>query len=215
MDSVQQPTPGLPVPENAAPAAQQGGIIQQAQQQEIAAQDTSGEQATPEEQKEYERAANAVARIVYGTDQETSDTIADSVIAEDKIGSLTQAALSVFTQVDKKIDIDEAVMAQVVEDTVEMVADVAEKKNGIFLTEDELGNALIATWEGVIFMMGGDSDMAEDYAELTAGMSEQEIVGIQQEFGARLEGVKQQREQGFAQVENAQPTQQIGGPANG
>jgi hypothetical protein len=185
-----------PLPPNPAPPPQEGE-----------------EAATPEEQQEYERVAEAMISVIYGESggDAASNTVADSIIAEDKVGSAIQTGVTIISQVDKQVDIADVVVPQVVEDTVEMLADIAEQKNGIVFSQEEMESTLMGVWEGIMYILGGDAPIEPDFAEASAGMTSEDIGAMKQEYDARLGsavGGQEQQQMGGVQ-------QQAGPPAQG
>jgi len=175
------------------------------------------EPANSEEQAEYERAANAMVSLVYGDagGDKASNTIADSILAEDKIGSAVQMGVTLIAEVDKKIDMDDVVIPQIVEDTVTMLADVAEQKNGISFSPEEMESTLMGVWEGVMYMMGGDAEIQPDFDMATEGMSPGDIQNMEKEYQARLGGAMKNQEAQQMSAVQPQPQQQVGGPPSG
>lgn len=208
--------PGMPT-QSPAQSAQQPGMP--TQQPGMATQppglEAMGDEepATPEEQAEYERAANAFVSVIYGESggDQTSDTVADSILAEDPVGTLIQTGITLIAEVDKQIDIDDGVLAQITQDIVEMLADVAEQKNGIVLEQPDLDAALMGLWEGVMTVVGGDEAIEPAYAEATAGLSPEDINAVQQTYDAQLSAA-QQRQQARLPGAGQQPMPQDGQP---
>lgn len=146
------------------------------------------EPASPEEQAEYERVMDEIIDVVYGESggDRVSDSIADSIQPGDTVGSMIQTGTMLIGQMDKKLDMDDTVIPQVVEDVTEILADVAETKNGVALTQEELEASLMGIWEGVMYLLGGDAPIEPDFQEATQGMSQQDLAAMQQEYDARL-----------------------------
>ncbi len=197
----QAPAPGA-APVDAQGAMPGGGMMQgnpqdplgggprlAASEQQAGPPSPEGEEpATPEEQAEYERVMDEIIDVVYGESggDKTSDAIADSIIPEDKIGSLIQAGTMLIGTMDQKLDMDDTVIPQVVEDVTEMLADVAEKKNGIEFSQEEMESGLMGIWEGVMYLVGGDSPIEPDFQEATQGMSQQDLASMHEEYNSRL-----------------------------
>ena len=146
------------------------------------------EPASAEEQAEYERVMDEIIDVVYGDSggDQASDAIANAIIPEDKMGSLIQAGTMLIGQMDKKLDMDDSVVPQVVEDVTEILVDVAESKNGIQFSQEEMEAGLMGIWEGVMYLIGGDSPIEPDFSEATQGMSANDMAAMQQEYDARL-----------------------------
>jgi hypothetical protein len=139
---------------------------------------TGDEEASPEEQQEYERALGAVNRVMYG-DPNTSRSIADQLRPEDKIGSTVKASILLIKQLDEKIDMDEVVIPQITQEVADRMIDMGEQVKGMEFSEQDAQAVLGATWEGVMEVFGIDP---ETYEEFTQGMSEQDIQGYSQQY---------------------------------
>lgn len=155
------------------------------------------EPATQSEQQEYERAANAISSIVYGDSggDKASDTVADGLKAEDKMGSLIQTGVTLIAEVDKQIDMDDIVIPQIVEDVTEMLVDVAEQKNGLQYTREEMEAGVMGIWEGIMFVLGGDAEIEPDFALASQGLGKEDIEAMNQEYQMRLQNATGAQEQ--------------------
>lgn len=155
------------------------------------------EPATQAEQQEYERAANAISSIVYGENggDEASNTIADGLMPEDKIGSLIHTGVSLIAEVDKQIDMDDIVVPQIVEDVTEMLVDVAQAKNGIEYTQEEMEAGVMGIWEGIMYVLGGDAEIEPDFALASQGLGKEDIEAMNQEYQTRLQNATGAQEQ--------------------
>lgn len=169
------------------------------------------EPATPEEEAHYEMALNVTAKIIYGEKDKTSNTIADSIVKENKPGSLMQTGLMLLKKVDDAIDLDPIVVPQLIEDTVKMLTDVAMNKNGIEFTDQEVKAAQMGMFEGVMAAIGGDEDMSQDFSEITQSMSPQELEQMKQEYQSTLGSVKAEQESIDTQVQPQVNSVQAGG----
>lgn len=137
------------------------------------------QEATPEEQAEYERAVGALSKVLYENDQ-TSSAIVRQLVPEERIGSVAKASMLIIQQLDDKFDFDETVIPELTQETVDRVIDLFENsKLDDEFTEQEAQAALGATWEGVMEMYGIDEDQ---YAEMTAGMSQEDFKGFENEY---------------------------------
>lgn len=136
-------------------------------------------EATPEEQAEYERAMEALSLILYENEQ-TSAAIVKQLNPQEKVGSVAKASMLTIQQLDMKFDFDDVVIAQLTEETVDRIIDLYENtQQDEEFTPQEAQGALGATWEGVMEMYGMDED---DYAQLTAGMTEDDFKGYEQQY---------------------------------
>ena len=154
-----------------------------------------GEQASPEEQQNYESAVNAMGKLVYGTKQKTSNTIADSIVEQNKTGSLIQTGLMLLDKVDSIVDLNPAVIPELIGDAVQMLTDVAEQKNGIQFTQDEADGASMGIFEAIMSMIGGDQPMDQDFSSLTENISPEELQGMTEMYRQKLQAAKGSQDQ--------------------
>jgi len=136
------------------------------------------EEATPDEQAEYERAVSALGKVLY-ENEKTSDAIARQLDPGEKVGGVAKASMLVLTQIDNKLDLDEVVIPEFAQEVVDRVIDLYENIHGDEFNEQETTAAMGATWEGLMEAYGIDE---ADYAELTAGMTEQDIKGYKEQY---------------------------------
>lgn len=137
------------------------------------------EQASPEEQQEYQRAMKALSQVLYANDK-TSNAIVDQIDPNDKVGSTAKVNMLVMQQLDKKINMDESIVAQMTQEVAERIMELAEARHGFEYSEREAQVILGATWEGVAQMFGVTAEDAQ---------------GLAQELGPdNLANVKQQHE---------------------
>lgn len=144
----------------------------------------SEEQASQEEQAEYERASDAITAVIYRED-ETANAVADMLQPKDKIGSTVQATLMILKQVDDQIDMDEAVIPQVMSDIADMLMDIGEQTKDMIYSDKEAQAVLGASWEGVMDLYGVDE---EAYQTATAGMDDGAVAQADQQYKEFLGG---------------------------
>lgn len=160
-------------------ASTQGGVNAARQASDTTASANAGdEDATPEEQKNYEQAMEAAKIALYENDQ-TADSISRMLQPEQKIDSTVQASLLTLSEIDKQINLDEGVVAQVAMDITDMVIDLGEEGKGIQYSEQEAQAVWGSVWEGVMEMYGVDE---EEYADFTEGMSDEEVASQEQQY---------------------------------
>lgn len=135
-------------------------------------------EATEDEQAEYERAVSALSKVLYENER-TSNAVISQLTPEERVGSIAKASMLVINQLDEKMDFDEAIIAELTQETVDRVIDLYENKHGEELTDADTQAALGATWEGIMEMYGMDED---SYAELTAGMSDDDFKGYEKQY---------------------------------
>ena len=143
----------------------------------------AGEQeASPEEQQEYEKALSALHTVLY-SNEGTSQAIVDMLQPQDKVGSVAKAGILVVQQLDEKIDLDESVFAEITMDIADRLIEMGERAKGMEFSEKESQAVMGATWEGVMELYGIDESA---YEELTQGMSPEELKGYEQEYKGYL-----------------------------
>lgn len=153
---------GVAPPDPGSTAAPEG---EGADGEEAAAGPTSsGEQATPEEQAEYERAFKALNTVVYGDDG-TSEAIAGQLQPDDKIGSVVKASLLIIKSLDEKINLDESIVAQISQDTVGMLVDIMDRVKKAPFSDQEYQQAMGSTWEGVMELFGVEGQEFDEFAK--------------------------------------------------
>jgi hypothetical protein len=136
------------------------------------------DEATPEEQAEYERAIGALGQVIYAND-DTSGAVLDQLQPEDPIGSVAKAGILLVKTLDEKLQLDEAVIPQLTIEVADRLVDLAEAKFGSEFSEQEAQAVTGATWEGVMDLFGIDP---EAYEEFVAGMSDEDIAQQQQAY---------------------------------
>ena len=170
------PGPGGPPPVNAVDTSTGGRAPGNYDLQE--------EDAAPGEQKEYERAMNALAKILYGN-KKASNGVVDQIDPEDKVGSTSKVSMLFIKALDEKINLDETVVPQMVEETTSRIMELAEARHGISYDEREAQMILGSTWEGVQIMFDMDE---QDHAELTRGEGTENLSQLKAEYEGALNG---------------------------
>ena len=154
-----------------------------------------GTQASPEEQKNYETAVKTMGQIIYGTKKKTSNTIADSIVEQNKTGSLIQTGLMLLDKVDTIVNLNPVVIPELIGDAVQMLTDVAEQKNGIQFSQDEADGAAMGIFEAIMSMVGGDQSMEQDFSGLTENISPEELQQMTQTYQQKLQAAKGPQDQ--------------------
>lgn len=165
---------GNPMP----PAAGGGGAMQPV--------DIGEEQATPEEQQEYERAMKAVAAVLY-ENEKASNSIVDQVNPNDKVSTTSKVAMLFINQLDQKIDLDEVVVADVTQEATARIMELAENRHGMQYDEREAQIIIGSVWEGVSEMFGGGQDEA-GHSELVNSIGPDKLGPLKENYEAALNG---------------------------
>lgn len=142
------------------------------------------EQATPEEQAEYERAMLALTKVLYANEQ-TSKAIVDQINPEDKVDTTSKAAMLVINQLDQKVDLDEIVVAQITQESVARIIELAETRYNTEYDDREQQAILGTVWEGVQTMFGVEP---EDTQQAAATVGADNMGALKQTYEAALNG---------------------------
>jgi len=148
---------------------------------------TKMDQATAQEQQEYERAMDALYEVLYGN-EEMSTPIVKALrdAPRSKIDPLVKTSLLIIQQIDDKIDLDEAIIAQFTADVVDRLIEIAEVRYKTQYSDKEMQIALGATWEGVIELFDG-ADQGE-FDSLTRNLDPDDISKSEKMYGELLHG---------------------------
>jgi hypothetical protein len=142
------------------------------------------ENATPEEQKEYERSMNAMAQVLYGNEK-TSNAIVDQVDPNDKVSSTAKVSMLFMQQLDEKISMDESVVSQMTEETVTRIMELAENRHQLHYDESEAQVILSTTWEGISQLFGMDE---AGHNELVNSVGADRLPQLKEQYEAALNG---------------------------
>lgn len=184
--SAQSPAPAAAAPEQ----TQTAPVQQQRPTQPTAAKKPAGgagvpeEPATPEEQQEFDRVMQAVATVLY-SNEETSNAIVDQILPDDKVGSTAKASMLFIKQLDEKVGMDEIVVAEVTQESVTRIMELAEARHSFEYTPQEAEQILGATWEGVSSMFGVDESQLN---ELVNKVGADSLPAYKEQYEAALNG---------------------------
>lgn len=141
--------------------------------------------ASGEEQEEYANAMEAMSKVVYEEDG-TFDGLMGMIENDDPVSGLIKAAATVVTEVDKKIDIPEAVIPALPRSAFGMLYEAAVKGGSMEeLSEQDELTAISATQDMVMQAYGMGT---EDFQNMTNDLSESNV--------GELEGLYNQAVQG-------------------
>lgn len=136
------------------------GLIDKAQPAGPEAAEEFGEEpATPEEQQSYEEAMEMIMQMLY-VDDKTSATIMDMIQPNAKVDSIVKASVLIIQQVDQKLDLDQAVIPELVMDVPDRLIELAETGKGMTFNDGELKAILGATQEMVMQVVDVDAGEA-------------------------------------------------------
>lgn len=177
------PPAAAPSPAGGAPAPQQG--LPQGGKATGEGVELQEVDATPEEQAEYERAMKAVATVLY-SNEGMSNSIVDQVDPADKVSSTAKVSMLLIQQLDQKVDFDEIVVAEVTQEVVARVIELAEARHSMQYGDDEMQVILASTWEGVSEMFGGTDE--QDLQQMMQSAGQENLEGLKQNHEAALRG---------------------------
>lgn len=133
----------------------------------------NGEEASADEQREYERALSSLYKVLYSNDK-THQSIVQGLKStpQNKIEPVVKMGVLLVKQLDEKVDLHESVIAQITGDTVDRMIEIAETRYGAQYSDTEAQRALGATWEGVMMMFGITE---EDFQRGMQGLSQEDV----------------------------------------
>ncbi len=141
--------------------------------------------ASGEEQEEYENAMEAMSKVIYEEDG-TFNGLMGMIENDDPVSGLIKASATVVTEVDKKIDIPEAVIPALPRAAFGMLYEAAVKGGSMEeLSEQDELTAIAATQDMVMQAYGMGT---EDFQNMTNDLSESNV--------GELEGLYNQAVQG-------------------
>ena len=186
--------PGPAQPQGAPPTAPQGAPPTAPQAAptggggggEMQDMDLKEEQASPEEQKEYERAMKAVSKVLYGNEK-TSNAIVDQVNPEDKIDSTAKVTMLFIQQLDKKVDLDENVVAEITQESTARIMELAETRHGMQYSDQESQAILGPVWVGISLAFGAGED-EQGHQEMVKSVGADNLGPLKQNYEAALNG---------------------------
>lgn len=145
------------------------------------------QQADPQMQQEYERAMRAVIRVLYGND-ETARGITDQIDPNDIVSSTSKVTMLFIKELDRKINMDENVIAEITQEAAGRIAELAEARHGVQYTPPDLEKIIGASWEGVQTMFGNDD--AQGYQQTVQSIPPDTLAAIQTQHNQILSSAK-------------------------
>lgn len=145
--------------------------------------------ATPEEQDAYDQAMGALAKILYSNDN-IANSVVDQIDPNDKIGSTSKVAMLFIREMDRKINMPDAVVAPVTQEVVERMAELAEARHNIKYEPGEVEKILGATWEGVAAMFGSDGGQegSQAFQQFVSQFDSGTLSAVKEQYEAALNG---------------------------
>ena len=172
-------------PNNMAPATSTAGVVGQMRSGQQTSNIGAGEEeASPEEQKEYEKAIDALHQILY-EDEERTEGVLQMLNPEDKIGTTVKTTIMLLKQMDERLDLNENIVAELTVDIADRLIELGETAHDMSFSEKETQAVAGAAWEGVLQLFGIDE---ESMSQMTQGMGEEQLAGYEKEYKGFLEG---------------------------
>lgn len=128
--------------------------------------------ADEREQQEYGRAMRAVAKILYVNDQ-TSNAIVDQIRPDNLVSDTSKVSMVFIKELDRNINMDEAVVASVTQEAVTRIAELAEARHSVEYSAADMEQIVGATWEGVQSMFGNTD--VQGYTQTVQGIAPQDM----------------------------------------
>lgn len=145
------------------------------------------EPATPEEQESYEEAMEMLYKMMY-VDDKTSATILDMIQPNAKVDSIVKTSVLVIQQLDEKLDLDAAVIPEMVITVPDMLIELAERGKQIQFSEGELKAILGSTQEMVMQVVDVDAGEARRLMEQITPEQRAQAERDYKQFLAEAEG---------------------------
>jgi hypothetical protein len=141
------------------------------------------QQADPREQQEYERAMRALAKVLYGSDG-AANSIVDQIKPNALVSDTSKVTMMLIKELDRKINMDEAVIAEVTQEAVERISELAEARHQVQYQPTDIEKILGATWEGVQSMFGNED--VQGYTQTVQSMRPEDLQAIKSQHEAIL-----------------------------
>ena len=125
-----------------------------------------GVEATPEEQQQYEETVQALSMMIYDDEKATMNLmqfIATTAEQESPTIALAKATMMVITETDKKIDIPEVVLFNIVDDTYYMLSDLAIEGLQLEVSDEDMVRGVAASIQLVMQSYGVTKEEWMDY----------------------------------------------------
>lgn len=125
----------------------------------------------------------ALAKVLYSNDG-TANAIVDQIKAESYVSDTSKVVMMFIKELDRKINMDEAVIASVTQEAVERISELAEARHQIQYKPTEMEQIMGASWEGVQSMFGNED--VQGYTQTVRGMRDEDLSALQQQNQAIL-----------------------------
>ena len=174
---------GMPAPVD--PAMSQEGMVPEVVSEDDPMSLPGTEEATPEEQQQYDQAMAMVADFIYNNDAShiaLMEMINAGAAEGSIVSSLVKATTKVITDIDAKINIPEAVIVNMADDVFMLISELAVAALGKDLTEKEVKQGVAGTTEMLISAYGLSKEDWYGYAEQVSEPQAKELAGYMEEI---------------------------------
>lgn len=127
------------------------------------------------------------------TDQKSSQAVFDMLQPEDKVGSVSRAAIMLVKMLDDKLDMPETIISEITKDAVEQLVDLAERGKQMALSDQEQEQAMGATWEGVLEVFGQPVEEMRQFAQANQKEAQKGMGQVQSAFNGQPGGSAERR----------------------
>lgn len=141
------------------------------------------EQATPEEQAAYARAMKFMSKILYS--DKGANGIVGQISPNDKVSSTMKAGVMLVEQLDKKLQMDEAIIPEITQEAITRIMELAEARYNMEYGGREAQVIVGATWEGVQALFGTNP---EDGQALLEEYTPEELQKLKQQHEGFVNG---------------------------
>jgi hypothetical protein len=131
----------------------------------------------------------AVARILYSNDS-SAQGIVDQINPDDKVSTTSKVGMLFIKELDRKINMDENVIAEVTRESVGRIAELAEARHGVKYERTDMEKIIGATWEGVQMMYGSDERVSQEFTQTVRSMPPETLQALEKQNSQILNSEK-------------------------
>lgn len=142
--------------------------------------------AKPEQQAEYNKANQMLYQTLY-QNTGAGNAVVKGVVPTHKIDSAVKIAVLLVDQIDKKLNLDQAIILPFTKDVVAHVMDVAEQVKGIQYSDDEANAVLGSAVQAVLHIFGVTKAQAKAF---TAHMTPEDHKQVSNDYNTALSKAK-------------------------
>ena len=110
----------------------------------------------------------AMAKVLYGSDA-IANSIVDQIRPDNKVSDTAKVSMLFIKELDRKVNMDEGVIAEITRESVERISELAEARHNFQYNMQEMEQIMGAAWEGVQSMFGNED--VEGYTSTVQSMA--------------------------------------------